>query len=189
MRTLFRSAVQILILAALAYAVVLVGKPLLMGAAPAREDPPLVAPAQVVYVIDGDTFVARVGGKQEKVRLIGVNAPEITNKAEPYGEVAASWARKMLAGNKVYLEYDVQQRDKYGRLLAYVWYSPPPDRTEAQVRRRMFNAELLLKGYAQVMTVPPNVRYAGMFKEFQKEARGAGRGLWKLEENSGAAAK
>ena len=181
MRALFRSAAQLLILALLACGVYYVGKPLLTGAEPARAEPPRVTPVQVVRVVDGDTFVALVGGKQEKVRLIGVNAPEITNgKDEPYGYEARDFARRLVKYGKVYLEFDVQQRDRYGRLLAYVWYSPPPDAGEDQVRRRMFNAELLLKGYAQVMTVPPNVKYSEIFVKLQKEARAARRGLWRL---------
>nr|WP_243137134.1 thermonuclease family protein [Desulfofundulus thermobenzoicus] len=117
-------------------------------------------------------------GREEKVRFIGVNTPESTNKIEPYGKEAAAYTKSRLNGRKVWLEKDVAERDKYGRLLAYVWLSPPKDDGEAEVRARMYNAELLLNGYAQVMTVPPNVKYADLFAKLQREAREAKKGLW-----------
>lgn len=152
------------------------------GAAPAPGTgavPPDLQPARVVRVVDGDTFVARVeGGREERVRLIGVDTPESTTRVEPFGPEAARFTRRALEGRQVYLELDVQPRDRYGRLLAYAWLEPPRRRDEAEVRRRMFNAVLLLEGYAQLLTVPPNVRYADLFVSFQREARAQGRGLW-----------
>lgn len=74
----------------------------------------------------------------------------------------------MLSGREVGLEYDVQQRDKYGRVLAYVYLEDG----------RMFNALLVREGYARVSTYPPNVKYQKLFSELQKEARGNGKGLW-----------
>ena len=75
----------------------------------------------------------------------------------------------MLEGKEVRLEMDVQERDKYGRLLAYVYLE---DST-------FVNAELLKQGYAQVATYPPNVKYVELFVKLQKEARENKRGLWK----------
>jgi micrococcal nuclease len=136
-------------------------------------------PAAVVRAVDGDTIHVRLsGGVEERVRFIGVDTPESTRKVEPYGKEAAAHTEKRLSGGTVYLEMDVAERDKYGRLLAYVWLSPPENDGEAEVRAKMFNAELLLQGYAQVMTVPPNVKYADLFAQFQREARENGRGLW-----------
>jgi micrococcal nuclease len=135
--------------------------------------------ATVTEVIDGDTFRARLaGGREERVRLIGVDTPESTTQVEPYGKEAAAYTARHLSGRTVYLELDVGERDKYGRLLAYVWLSPPQSASEAEVRAKMFNAELLLAGMAQVMTVPPNVKYADLFVKLQREAREAGKGLW-----------
>jgi len=128
----------------------------------------------VVRVIDGDTIVVEYRGKEEKVRLIGVNTPEIhhPNKGvERYGRAAASYTKKLLQNKQVRLEFDVQQRDKYGRLLAYVYL---PDGT-------FVNARLVAEGYAQVMTVPPNVRHAGEFRELQRQACQANKGLWGIE--------
>ncbi len=135
-------------------------------------------PARVTGVVDGDTVHVRLeNGKEEKVRFIGVDTPESTREVEPYGKEAAAYTKKRLDGRTVYLELDVGERDKYGRLLAYVWLSPPKSDGEAEVRAKMFNAELLLEGYAQVMTVPPNVKYADLFAKLQREAREAEKGL------------
>ncbi len=127
--------------------------------------------ADVVRVVDGDTIVVRIGERLEKVRYIGVNTPEVHHpkkREEPGGREAAQVNRALVDGIRVRLELDVRQRDRYGRLLAYVW-----------VGDFMVNAELVRRGYAQVMTVPPNVRYQDLFLEEQRSAREAGRGLWR----------
>lgn len=135
--------------------------------------------ASVVRVIDGDTIEVRLkSGRTERVRFIGVNTPEVARELEPYGKEAADYTRRSLLAKTVYLELDVGERDKYGRLLAYVWLARPADVGEESVRKHMFNALLLLDGMAQVMTVPPNVRYTDLFLKFQQEAREASRGLW-----------
>ena len=114
-----------------------------------------VVTATVTEVVGGDTFRAVLAsGREERVRLIGVDTPESTREVEPYGKEAAAYTKKRLSGRTVYLELDMGERDKYGRLLAYVWLSPPESASEAEVRAKMFNAELLFAGMAQVMTVP-----------------------------------
>jgi micrococcal nuclease len=110
---------------------------------------------------------------RERVRYIGINTPETkhpTRGVEPYGPEAATANTRLVAGHTVRLEFDVQQRDKYGRLLAYVY-----------VGDTMINAELVRQGFAQVATFPPNVRYQERFLQLQREARDAGRGLWGRE--------
>jgi micrococcal nuclease len=124
----------------------------------------------VVKVVDGDTVHVQLADRVEKVRYIGVNTPEVhhpTKGEEPGGREAAAVNRTLVEGRRVRLELDVQARDRYGRLLAYVW-----------VGDTMVNAELVRRGYAQVMTVPPNVRHQRLFLTLQRDARGAGRGLW-----------
>ena len=124
----------------------------------------------VIRVVDGDTIHVRLGERVEKVRYIGVNTPELhhpTRGEEPGGREAADVNRRLVAGKRVRLELDVQARDRYGRLLAYVW-----------VGSVMVNAELVRLGYAQVMTIPPNVRHQQRFVALAREAREAGRGLW-----------
>jgi len=115
--------------------------------------------------------VVRVVDGVEKIRYIGVNTPEIHHPSkgeEPGGREAAEVNRGLVGGRRVRLELDVQTRDRYGRLLAYVW-----------VGDTMVNAELVRRGYAQAMTVPPNVRYQDLFVKLQRQARDAHRGLWR----------
>jgi micrococcal nuclease len=127
----------------------------------------------VVRVVDGDTIHVRLGERVEKVRYIGVNTPEVHHPRkgeEPGGRQALAVNRTLVDGRAVRLETDVQSHDRYGRLLAYVW-----------VGEVMVNAELLRRGYAQVMTVPPNVRHQALFVKLQRDAREAERGLWRRE--------
>lgn len=129
---------------------------------------------KVIEVIDGDTIKVMFNGKEEKVRLIGVDTPETkhpTKGIQPYGLEASEYTKNRLEEKKVRLEFDVQERDMYGRLLAYVWLD-----------NEMFNATLVKEGYAQVSTFPPNVKYVDIFVRLQKEAREAGKGLWALDE-------
>ena len=126
--------------------------------------------ATVVRVVDGDTIEVRLDGRLEKVRYTGVDTPEVRHPrrgAEPGGRAAMRVNARLVEGRRIRLELDVRERDRYLRLLAYVW-----------VGDLMVNAELVRLGYAQVMTVPPNVRHEQLFLRLQREARAAGRGLW-----------
>jgi len=127
--------------------------------------------AEVQRVTDGDTFVATVDGRKERVRVIGVDTPETVapnRPVEPYGRQASSFAKRYLTGATVRLAGDAEPRDRYGRLLAYVWLA---DGT-------FWNALLVAEGYAQQLTIPPNVTYAGLFRRLVAEARRQDRGLW-----------
>lgn len=140
--------------------------------------------AKVIRVIDGDTAVVNINGKEEKVRFIGVDTPETKHPSQPveaYGPESSQFTTSQLAGKQVYLETDVTKRDNYDRLLAYVWKSPPKSTSDSEIRSKMFNATLLLSGYAQLMTISPNVKYVDYFTTYQKEARVASRGLWGIE--------
>lgn len=124
---------------------------------------------EVTKVIDGDTFWI---DDKEKVRLIGVDAPESRNtgrkKVGYYGKEAKAFLKNYLMGKRVELQYDVTRTDRYQRTLAYVYLE---DGT-------FLNAELVRLGYATVYTVPPNVKYADLFLDMQREARENNRGLW-----------
>ena len=125
----------------------------------------------VVRIVDGDTISVQLADRVEKVRYIGVNTPEIHHPIKregPGGREAAEENQRLVGGRHVRLELDVRTRDRYGRLLAYVWAGDT-----------MVNAELIRLGYAQVMTVPPNVRYQDLFVKLQRDAREANRGLWR----------
>jgi micrococcal nuclease len=134
--------------------------------------------AEVQRVTDGDTFVATVAGRRERVRVIGVDAPETVapdRPVEPYGRQASSFAKRHLSGARVRLAGDAEPRDRYGRLLAYVWLA---DGT-------FWNALLVAEGYAQQLTIPPNVTYAGLFRRLVAEARRQDRGLWAAQAGEG----
>lgn len=127
-----------------------------------------VTSAVVERVIDGDTIVL-VGG--EKVRYIGVDTPELPHpkkRAQPYAKEAMEFNRRLVESQKVRLEMDVERQDKYSRTLAYVFLE----------NGRFVNAELLKEGYAQLLTIPPNVRYVDLFTSLQSQARENKRGLW-----------
>jgi micrococcal nuclease len=130
---------------------------------------------RVVRTVDGDTIHVRLASGVEKVRYIGINTPEVhhpTRGEEPGGRAATEVNRRLVANRPVRLEPDVQARDHYGRLLAYVWVRGA-DGVEIMV-----NAELVRLGYAAPMTVPPNVRHAELFRKLAAEAREQHRGLW-----------
>lgn len=136
--------------------------------APAQTKPPGKQLYFVKRVVDGDTILL---ANNERVRYIGVDTPESVHpyKAVEYmAKEASSFNKKLVSGKWVRLEFDVERRDKYGRLLAYVY--------EGDV---FVNAELVKQGYAQVYTFPPNVKYQELFLEYQRQARKNNRGLWK----------
>jgi len=118
-------------------------------------------------------------GAEETVRFIGIDSPEVGERLEPYGEAASAYTADAIPlGTTAWLEFDVERRDQYGRLLAYVWLEKPADRSEGEVRAKMLNAQLVLDGYAHAVTYPPIVAYTEMLRRFQTEAREAEKGLW-----------
>ena len=123
-------------------------------------------------VIDGDTIVVAVGGRNERVRLIGVDTPETVHPSKPverFGKEASAFTKRMVEGKMVRLEPDraVGARDRYGRLLAYVYLE---DGT-------FLNAEIVKRGYGHAYTRFP-FKYLEEFRRYEREARGARRGLW-----------
>jgi micrococcal nuclease len=138
----------------------------------------------VTKVVDGDTAHILINDQDETVRFIGVDTPETKHPSEPiepYGPEASEYTSSQLQGKTVYLEIDVTERDKYNRLLAYIWLEKPTVGEEKEVRDKMFNSKLLLNGYAQTLTIPPNIKYTEYFTKFQTEAREANKGLWGIE--------
>ncbi|HEX8949774.1 MAG TPA: thermonuclease family protein [Dissulfurispiraceae bacterium] len=138
---------------------------------------------RVVRVNDGDTVTVRARGRDrkglfslrsllgttERVRLIGIDAPELYQ--DPWGRQAKKYLKKLLSENDwlVDIELDVEHRDKYGRLLAYLWGKDG----------RMINERMLEAGYAVLFTIPPNVKYAERFVAAQKRAEALRAGIWK----------
>ena len=128
----------------------------------------------VTRVVDGDTFWVDDGSeKGMKIRLIGIDAPEPRNTGTRpkgfFGAESTSYLQNLLKGKKVRLEYDVARYDRYRRTLAYAFLE---DGT-------FINAELVRNGYATVMTMPPNVKYAETFNKLASKARKQKKGLWK----------
>ena len=135
--------------------------------------PPSAQAADVVRVIDGDTIEVTISDAVYTVRYIGVDTPETkhpTRGVELYGPEAAERNRQLVDGKTVYLEKDVSETDRYGRLLRYIY-----------VDDVMVNAVLVEEGYAQVSTYPPDVKHVDLFLKLQREAREESRGLWSAE--------
>ena len=136
----------------------------------------------VTRVVDGDTLVLE---NRERVRLIGIDTPEMhesnklyrdsqkskqdTKTIQALGKRAYEFTTQLVEGKRVSLEFDVEKNDKYGRLLAYVYLK---DGT-------FVNAEIVKQGYASLMTIPPNIKYADLFRTLYQEAREQNRGLWR----------
>ncbi|MBB5325215.1 micrococcal nuclease [Anoxybacillus tepidamans] len=127
---------------------------------------------KVIRVVDGDTIEVKFStGATAKVRLIGVNTPETVapnRPVEKYGKEASNYTKKRLTNKTVTLEFDVGIKDKYGRLLAYVW-----------VGKELYNETLVKEGYARVMTIQPNVKYQEKFIKAERAARQSKKGLWR----------
>ncbi len=139
----------------------------------------------VIRVVDGDTLKVRYWGKDESVRLIGIDTPEsrVNKKAKrdakrsgqdiktitSMGKRATEYVENLVKpGDLITIEFDVEQRDRYGRLLGYVYLS----------NGKMLNEEIVKAGYANVMTIPPNVKYQDRFLRAYREARERRIGLW-----------
>ncbi len=128
--------------------------------------------AQVVRVVDGDTIRVRLDGREERVRYIGVDTPESVKPGTPvqcYAKRASAANAALVAGRRVRLVGDVEQRDRYGRLLAYVYREPDG---------AFVNAQLVRDGYARTLTIAPNVAHARQLAQLAQTARRSGRGLW-----------
>lgn len=129
---------------------------------------------KVTEVHDGDTLTVVTKTffgfilKTEKIRLVGIDAPELAQ--EPWGRRSKNYLRKIIreSDGKVRIEFDVQHRDKYGRILAYLW----------DKNGNMINYLMIRNGYAMVYTIPPNVKYADLFVEAQRLSREEKKGIW-----------
>jgi micrococcal nuclease len=146
---------------------------LVSSAAPSIVEQSKQLTGKVVKVVDGDTFDVNIDGKTERVRLLLVDTPETvdsTKPVQPFGPEASAFAKETLEGQEVKLEKDVSERDKYGRLLFYVY-----------IGDKMFNEVLLEKGLARVAVYPPDVKNVDKFREIQKKAQTSGSGIWSIE--------
>lgn len=139
--------------------------------APAAHDDTRAAKATLVSVTDGDTIVVKLDGKRERVRLIGIDTPETANSPrgpQPFADEATDTLKTLLGPGRVELRFDAEERDHYGRLLAYVYAADGTFVNEALVR----------DGWARAIRVPPNVRHAERFESLARAARRERRGIW-----------
>ncbi len=137
--------------------------------------------AVVDRVVDGDTLVITSDGVDDRVRLIGIDTPESVkpgSEVECYGKEASAYTESLLPeGTQVVLVADVERRDRYDRLLAYVYRASDG---------LFVNLDIVEQGYAQPATYPPNVAHTEDFVEASRAARDADRGLWSAcEDGSG----
>ena len=135
--------------------------------------------ARVLRIVDGDTIRVELPSGEEAVRYIGIDTPESVKPGSPvecFAERASALNERLVRGERVRLVRDVEERDRYGRLLAYVY----------RARDGLFvNAELVRRGYATVATFPPNVAHEREFRRLANRARLSGRGLWAKCEGAG----
>jgi micrococcal nuclease len=127
---------------------------------------------RVVRVVDGDTIRVALGGRVERVRYIGIDTPESVKPDTPvqcYAERASAANAVLVRGRRVRLVTDAERRDRFGRLLAYVYVEPGG---------AFVNSTLVRDGFARTLTIPPNVAHADEFARLARQARRAGRGLW-----------
>ena len=126
-------------------------------------------------VVDGDTVKVRLATRpgHRTVRYIGVDTPETVKPGEPvqcFGKPASAFNERLVEGRRVRLVIGRERTDRYGRLLAYVYVRGHGD--------AFVNAELLRRGYARTLAIPPNTDRAGRFAELERHARKVRRGLW-----------
>ena len=140
--------------------------------------------AEVSDVVDGDTIKVYLNGKKYTIRMIGIDTPESVHpdksKNTVYGQKASEYAKEMFfEGQTVYLSKDISDKDKYDRLLRYIWLEKPTDlNNETEIRQKMYNAKVLLDGYANAYEYAPDDTLYPLFLSFEAEAAEQERGLW-----------
>lgn len=131
--------------------------------------------AKVTKVVDGDTVEVEINGQLKKLRYIGVNTPETVDPRRPvecFGREASGENKRVVGGKTVYLEKDVSETDKFGRLLRYVYLKLDDGSL------LFINDYLVRQGYAYASDYPPDIKYTEKFREAQKQAEENKRGLW-----------
>lgn len=143
---------------------------------------------QLVHVVDGDTLIINDGRTDIKVRMIGIDTPESVHedasKNNIYGSMASGYTKSLLNDvSSVYLQYDVEKTDDYGRTLAYVWTSSDVDvSNKDDIANYMVNAVLLKDGYAYSKAYAPNTTYTDIFTSLCADAATNNTGLWNYTE-------
>ncbi|PHK49172.1 thermonuclease NucI [Staphylococcus edaphicus] len=171
-KTVTSIIVIVVILGVLAFQYVNQTGPFQNNAVDTSSAPQNTEKVHVTRVVDGDTLVAQNGrNEQLKVRLIGVDTPETVKPntpVQPYGKEASDYTKAQLTNKDVYLEYDKEKEDRYGRTLAYVWIG----------EKTMFNEQLVKKGLAREKYYSPNGKYRDVFEKAEDIAKEKHVNIW-----------
>ncbi len=145
--------------------------------------PEVFKEATVVKIVDGDTIWIDGEDGNDKVRLIGIDAPEIDyySSEKTDGDLSSEFLESILTeGQTVYLQADVSDDDSYNRLLRYIWTEIPTDKdNEDEISTKMLNAIILINGYAKAIAFEPDTRYSDLFDKLQTQAEQEKSGLWR----------
>lgn len=138
--------------------------------------------AKVKDAVDGDTIWVDINGKDEKVRFVGVNTPEVAKNGEPaefMANEAKDFTNKTLKNKEIYLERDISDRDKYDRLLRYIWLEKPAaSPTLTDIETKTINGILVKEGLAFANYYKPDTKYHEYLKELEKSAQDNKLGIW-----------
>ncbi|MBQ7767182.1 MAG: thermonuclease family protein [Lachnospiraceae bacterium] len=138
--------------------------------------------AKVVRVIDGDTIVVNMNGKEHNIRMIGIDAPESVDPDEEensvFGDIASAYTEEHLkTGTNIFLSFDKEKYDQYGRMLAYVWVCEDNDDIN-----NLYQYQMVKDGYAWAIKIEPNTAFNNYLDEAMKDAGQNRRGLWGNDE-------
>lgn len=146
--------------------------------------------AKFKYAHDGDTIWVYINGNEEKIRFVGVNTPEVArdgNPAEYMADEAKDFTEKTLEDKEIYLEKDETDRDKYDRLLRYIWLEKPiTNPSLSDIETKTLNGLLVKEGYAYSNYYKPNIKYQDYLEEIEKSAQENGLGIWSKVKNDGS---
>lgn len=137
--------------------------------------------AVVLRVVDGDTIIVALNNQEERIRMIGVDAPESVSLNEEentvWGQSASEYTKSVLEpGTKIWLTFDIEERDQYGRRLAYIWLD-----SDTENLNHLFQKKLIEEGYALAIRYEPNTKYAAELYATMEGAMSARKGLWAEE--------
>ncbi|WP_311480772.1 thermonuclease family protein [uncultured Anaerococcus sp.] len=148
----------------------------------AKEEKQIYQKAKVKYAVDGDTIWVDIDGKDEKVRFVGVNTPEIAKDGKPaefMADEAKDFTNSILKNKEIYLEKDISDRDKYDRLLRYIWLEEPSTNPSlSDIEKNTLNGILVKEGLAYANYYKPDIKYQEYLKELERSAQDNKLGIW-----------
>lgn len=164
--------VSMIVLGVLAFQFINETGPFQNNASKSEAGPKETEQVHIERVVDGDTLVAKdKNNKKLKVRLIGIDTPETVKPdtpVQPYGKEASDYSKAQLTNKDVFLEYDEEQEDQYGRTLAYLWLD----------KNTMFNEQLVKNGLAREKYYAPNGKYRNVFEKAEQQAKNNNENIW-----------